>query len=454
MAAGKKDDGVTIESAYHEALARYAHRGNVTGIDIGFKYRNGKATRKLAVRLHVKEKLPRSALEAAEVFPVEILGYPVDVLQGDYHPGSRRKAAKATRRTGRFDPLQPGISVSHLRGTAGTLGMIVRDTRSGNPAILSNWHVLAGAADALPGDPIVQPGPFDGGRQPRDTVASLERMLLDRDGDAAIALLSGSRRADPAVIDLGIVPDALEDPRIGDTLVKSGRTTQVTRGRVDGMGRYFITYEVGRVGIDGFIIVPLNKKNPQNEEISAGGDSGALWLRSGSATAVGIHFAGETDPRPEEEHAIACYATRVFDRLEIELMPAAAAESAGCSDSGAVVAQLAGELGRAAAAGVCESIDPAEIRRLGGALAVRHPQLARGAPPLHALNAGDAAGEDLGALGAVAIGFAAGAAARIIGRTLDARERERGAAAESFPVVVAAFLAGAVAGARAIDGRL
>jgi hypothetical protein len=58
---------------------------------------------------------------------------------------------------------------------------------------------------------------------------------------------------------------------------------------------------------------------------------------------------------------------------------------------------------------------------------------------------------EIGPLGAVAIGFAAGAAARIIGKKLESAETT---SAEAFPVVMAAFLAGAVAGARAVDGKL
>lgn len=439
----------TIDDAYNEALARYAHRANVTGIDIGYKYTEGEVTDALAIRLHVKEKIPKSALEAAELFPEEIEGFPVDVIQGNYKPGAQREpVTEATNRTTRFPRLQPGISVAHTGVSAGTLGMFVKDRRSGKPAMLSNWHVLAGSAYASPGDSVVQPGPHDGGRAPRDVVGALERMILDKDGDAAIAVLGNARPFDPSVVDVSVVPDSVADPEIGDEVIKSGRTTQVTRGRVDGKGRYFVSYSVGRVGIDGFIIVPRTKDNPTSEEISMGGDSGSIWIKEGTRTAVGLHFAGETDPRPSEEHAIACFVTRVFSRLEIQ--PWSATQGVESREGTELLSQLSSELGAAAAAGVFDTIDPREIRRFANQLTASYPRLASADPQLSELTRFDSAPE-IGPYGAVAIGFAAGAAARIIGKSMESAEA---VSAEAFPVVVAAFLAGAAAGARAVDGKL
>lgn len=449
MATRKENTSKTIDDAYSEALARYAHRDNVTGIDIGYKYTDGEATDILAIRLHVKEKIPKSALEAADLFPEKIEGFPVDVIQGNYKPGAQREPiTEVTNRTTRFSRLQPGISVAHTGVTAGTLGMFVKDRRSGKPAILSNWHVLAGSASASPGDGIVQPGPHDGGRAPRDVVGALERMILDKDGDAAIAVVNNARSFDPSVIDVNVVPDTVADPQIGDEVIKSGRTTQVTRGRVDGKGRYFITYPVGRVGIDGFIIVPRTKDNQTDEEISMGGDSGSIWIKYGTRTAVGLHFAGETDPRPSEEHAIACFATRVFSRLDIQPWPAT--QGIEAREGAAVLSQLSNELGSAASAGVLDTIDPREIRRLANRLTASFPRLADADLQLPELTKFDSAPE-IGPLGAVAIGFAAGAAARIIGKSMESAETT---SSEAFPVVVAAFLAGAMAGARAVDGKL
>jgi V8-like Glu-specific endopeptidase len=78
--------------------------------------------------------------------------------------------------------------------------------------------------------------------------------------------------------------------------------------------------------IGGFEIGPYDKKLPGDGEVSMGGDSGSLWLldddgpASSGATAVGLHFAGESDPAPEEEHAVACNIHSVLDKLQVSLV--------------------------------------------------------------------------------------------------------------------------------------
>ena len=57
-------------------------------------------------------------------------------------------------------------------------------------------------------------------------------------------------------------------------------------------------------------------------EISEGGDSGSLWMVDSADDAdvvLGLHFAGETDPRPEAEHALACNIKSVLEKLDIRL---------------------------------------------------------------------------------------------------------------------------------------
>ncbi len=310
-----------LENAHRKALAAYGQRENVTGVDIGYRYKDGKRTDELAVRVHLKEKLPESALEAAEVLPEEIDGVSVDVIQAVYHPHAALGIQPVGTRTGRVDPIQPGVSVSHPRVTAGTFGALVHDRREGRPCVLSNWHVLVGSMETVPGDPIVQPGRMDGGRSPRDTIGHLERMMLDQDGDAAVAILNGAREVRPEQWETNVIIEQIRAPQIGEILQKSGRTTNVTRGRVDGTGQYKLSYPVGDVRIDGFKIVAVEDGNPNDEEISSGGDSGSVWYGSEDHQGVGLHFAGEVNPDPREEHALACYLGRVLTRLDISLVP-------------------------------------------------------------------------------------------------------------------------------------
>jgi len=309
----------TIDDAYQEALARFSYLPDVTGIDIGPKYKGGVQTGEQAIRIHVARKRDSKKLDQNERLPSTIGGYPVDVLERNYIPtieGTTTRGKNTHEAT-----VIPGISVSHELCQIGTLGLIVRDDASGKPALLTNWHILADSRHARRGDPILQPAAMDGGTRSTDTIATLARTFLDHDGDAGVAILNDARPIDPRIRDLGTAPKHVADPKIGDIVVKSGRSTRVTRGRVEGMGTYFPFYTTrDRVRIEGFKIVPLKEGNPDNDELSAGGDSGSVWLLDGAETLVGLHFAGETDPDPTKEEALACFATRVLKRLKISLL--------------------------------------------------------------------------------------------------------------------------------------
>jgi len=315
-----------LQKVFGQVVKTYSHRDNVTGVDIGFRYDKGKRTNEMAVRIHVREKIPEHALEADEIFPKTIEGVPIDVIQAVYTPHAQPAAVEPEEdlidRRLRFDRLQPGISVGHQAVTAGTLGAVVFDRRTAQRGILSNWHVLAGSNAARPGDPIVQPGPKHGGRAPQDTVARLERFLLDEHGDAAFAVLNSSRDVSDVQLETGVRVTTVRPIQIGEVVTKSGRSTAVTRGLVEGIGQYTLTYSgVGSRTIRGFKIVAEQDGNPQNLEISAGGDSGALWFATTDSQGVGLHFAGETDPAPNEEHALACHLDDVLTQLDVTLAP-------------------------------------------------------------------------------------------------------------------------------------
>jgi endonuclease G len=314
-----------LQNVYDKVVKKYGKRDNVTGVDVGYRYDKGKRTKQMAVRIHVREKIPEHALEEDEIFPKKIDEVPIDVIEAVYTPHPQTSAPEpepeVVDRRVRFDPLRPGISVGHESVSAGTLGAIVYDRQTSRRGILSNWHVLAGSNDARPGDPIVQPGPRHGGRAPQDTVATLERFLLGPQGDAAFAVLNASRGADDAQLETGVRVTAVRRVRVGDVVTKSGRTTGVTRGLVEGIGQYTLTYSVGTRTIAGFKVVAEEDGNPNDLEISSGGDSGSLWYGVEDGVGVGLHFAGETDATPGEEHALACHLDDVLAQLDVTLRP-------------------------------------------------------------------------------------------------------------------------------------
>ncbi len=142
---------------------------NVVGVAVGLKESDGVRTDELAVVVLVKEKVSVSDLPQSQVIPREVDGVRTDVVAvGELW-------AQQTPRD-RYRPTIPvGVSIGHHRITAGTLGCIVRDRTTGERFILSNNHVLANSNDAQIDDPILQPGPADGGMNPSDAVAKLAR---------------------------------------------------------------------------------------------------------------------------------------------------------------------------------------------------------------------------------------------------------------------------------------
>ncbi|MBT8070089.1 MAG: hypothetical protein KJN61_02165 [Gammaproteobacteria bacterium] len=306
--------------AYAKAVRKFGARNYVTGIDLGNKYRNGRRLRQKVIRIHVREKFDESVLEPKEIFPTEIDDVPVDVIEATYEPSSDLTLLRERRDP--LDPVQPGVSVSHPNANTGTIGLIVYDQRTGQPCILSNWHVLAGSRQAQINDPVIQPGAMDGGYDPAHQVGRLARWVIGQKGDAAIAWLNDRRNYASEQFESEVVIHSARMPRYPEVLVKSGRSTGVTKAVIDGRGQYNIYFpDIGRVSIDGFRLVPIRRGNPRDEEITEDGDSGALWYSEETLEGVGINFAGERNHYPAREHALACFLPVILDELDVSLSP-------------------------------------------------------------------------------------------------------------------------------------
>ena len=61
---------------------------DVTAADVGYKIRNGEMTDELAIRIHVKRKLPREAIKEHELLPERLGRFSVDVIEAEYGPQS------------------------------------------------------------------------------------------------------------------------------------------------------------------------------------------------------------------------------------------------------------------------------------------------------------------------------------------------------------------------------
>jgi len=213
--------------------------------------------------------------------------------------GRLRKRAKAWNQK-RVRPLQIGLSCGQFQITAGTLGCFVRlRSNSDKLFILSNNHVLADEDRAKVNSAILQPGQFDGGKNPQDLVAKFSKAVkLKAAGvnfvDAAIGEVTPAlaAKADLRTIKglgklAGPGPDFVDE---GTAVAKLGRTTELTHGRVTAfeLDNVVVRYDLGDLRFDNQIEI----EGAGAKAFSAGGDSGSLIVLADTRQAVALLFAG------------------------------------------------------------------------------------------------------------------------------------------------------------------
>jgi len=309
LASAKK----IIKAARRRLLAR----DNVVATGIGFKITNEKKTSELSIICSVTEKLPESQLSKKALVPKTVDHIPTDVIE----TGSIRAFPA---RTDRWRPAPGGVSIGHHAITAGTLGCLVK--KDNRIYILSNNHVLANSNNAATGDPILQPGPYDGGKWPDDHIADLSEFVpivfteSDPPGDCvlarwiaavwngiakgvgsrsrlrAITLQAEENLVDAAIarplhdddvsleiLEIGTI-QALSQGELGMAIQKSGRTTGLTTGEILQVDvTVDVEYDAGQIArfTDQLLAGAM----------SQGGDSGSAVLTDDKKL-VGLLFAG------------------------------------------------------------------------------------------------------------------------------------------------------------------
>jgi hypothetical protein len=345
--AGARLSEAAREQALEQLLNPTAPRANVIGFGSGVKWTNGEPTGQQALLVFVTNKVSDMALSSRDVVPRQMDdGTPTDVvaighvtaqqrvlnspetdlfvrlpergLEG--HPqesrtpemvGALETEPQLLRR--RMRPCPSGFSIGNVAITAGTLGSVVYDFQPGAttdpPApgigvptryyVLSNNHVLAASNAAPIGSAILQPGPFDGGVDPQDRIATLTRFIpiqmapqvpLDQHNNVVDAAIGQVEFADATrEVYFNGAPRAWRrkaNVAVGDKIRKTGRTTNVTLGRIISVDAT-VDVNYGTAGVARFHdqIVTTN--------ISAGGDSGSL-VTSFDNVALGLLFAGSS----------------------------------------------------------------------------------------------------------------------------------------------------------------
>jgi len=289
-------------------------RRNVVACGVGFKETERGMTDEPCVVVSVTKKMPEAQLSPADVVPKKLGEVKTDVVE----TGVIRALQG---HTDRWRPAPGGVSIGHVDITAGTLGCLV--TRGGQLFILSNNHVLANSNAAQRGDPIIQPGRYDGGTLD-DQIATLEDFIPINFGtspptcsmatgvegflnwlakllgsshrvmafqevpdrnlvDAAIARPLSDDLVEKRILEIG-VPQGSRDATLGTQVKKSGRTTGFTTGRITQIDvTTQVSYGEGQDAIfeDQLMAGAMSK----------GGDSGSAVLDEDDFV-VGLLFAG------------------------------------------------------------------------------------------------------------------------------------------------------------------
>jgi hypothetical protein len=258
-----------FESEYCEALEAIGKIEGLNGVSIGRKLKDGRLTDELCVKFRVAKKVHPSKLKASELLPSTIGKANTDVVSG-----IPRLCADLW--TGRYPVVQPGMSVSGFTtlGLAGSFGPVVVDDTDGWYGILTAWHVLSSGttADAY----AIHPGSASGGSGPYDSIGTVARTLIDLHGDAALIRLS--RQPAGAPLGAHYIFRSVKNAEIGDSLMKSGRQTELTTGEVTGIGSQTLNYSdwgLGSLNITCLEIQP--NSGDTAEEIVKSGDSGSAW---------------------------------------------------------------------------------------------------------------------------------------------------------------------------------
>jgi hypothetical protein len=146
------------------------YRKNVVAVGIGYKRTSNKKTDELSFICSVDKKVSREKLSAIEIVPDSFDNVTTDVIAtGPFYALQDPK--------GKFRPAPGGVSIGHQLVTAGTLGCLVSKGDKNYRYILSNNHVLANSNDANMGDPILQPGSYDGGSLADDQIGILNNFI-------------------------------------------------------------------------------------------------------------------------------------------------------------------------------------------------------------------------------------------------------------------------------------
>jgi len=290
---GKLEEIIMQKEAAEASL--FKHK-DVTGVDVGYKYSNGKRTDEITIRVHVKKK--KAKVSEKEMIPKTINGIKTDVIEMEVYPqmlSQKVEDISVFADTTTYSTLKGGISIGPERTIngyvyTGTLGCIAKDNTTNNPVLLSNFHVMCVDNNWNVGDYMCQPSRVDTGVPGTDRVGAIIRAVLSSKVDGAICSISG-RPTDCSIVDIGDVKGTASAV-MNAAVKKRGRTTLLTEGFVDAINATINVNFGPSIGVKTFTNqIGIRPDTSVNPKFSQSGDSGSVVVNSANKI-IGLLFAG------------------------------------------------------------------------------------------------------------------------------------------------------------------
>lgn len=311
-----KKDVRSISELVKKNHTQLVSNHKVKKFGVGFKSIDGRLTDEISLIVYVRSKQNLSTLRQNNVTPIpkEIDGIKTDVKAlplGVNLQVLRMLETVTAPDDGRYRPIIGGEAMIMAGVPAtGTLGAVVES--NGELYGITNNHVGANedlegqTPTAEEGNNWIQPGAHGGGQDPQDAFANLSKwnrikpQALGQDNyyDFSMGRITTTDKVRPYEIkEIGKV-EGIEDIELGDIVMKYGRTTRKTVGRVIavGVGHIDIGYGEQPLMCDFTDLVDIVGKDI-TEPFSLAGDSGSLIVSTDSAPykAKALLFAGGPD---------------------------------------------------------------------------------------------------------------------------------------------------------------
>ena len=273
-------------------------RKGVIGVDVGYKYKAGKRTRQIVIRVYVSEK--QVNISKKDRIPKLIRGIKTDVIEAnpsfhvDDNPYTPITGGISFGQSEKFRFVESDGTVAML-SEQGTLGAIVRDNLTEKPMFLTNHHVtkvmISQNEDrsGKVGDIFDQPNLLgeDGKPFPNAPIGKLARFAINPLVDGAVIEYASNRPFTEEIKDIGKIAGVAK-ATLGMKVRKRGRTTELTYGIVDGLDATTAVQGSTMIFQHQMVIVPDTTKNAL---FSNAGDSGSVVVNEQNKV-VGLLFAG------------------------------------------------------------------------------------------------------------------------------------------------------------------